>query len=77
MFEKYEWKIVGNIVTKDKKSRADEDLMFLKMFNDARKMFKSGWLREAVLKLKTPNGKVYYIQCITWRDKKSDLYQQL
>ena len=33
-------------------------------------MVERGWFREAVIKMKTPSGKTYYIQCTTWRDKK-------
>ena len=29
-----------------------------------------GWFREAVIRLKSCTGKIYYIQCTTWRDKK-------
>jgi len=42
----------------------------LKLSNGARNGVERGWYREAVLKLKAPGGKVYYIQCTTWRDKK-------
>ena len=70
MFEKFGWTIVGTIVPTDKKSRADEDVPFLKLSNGARNGVKRGWYREAVLKLKAPGGKEYYIQNTTWRDKK-------
>ena len=70
MFIKYGWSVVGTIVPTDKKSRQDEDIPFLKLSNGARNSVKRGWFREAVLKLKTPTGKIYYIQCTTWRDKK-------
>ena len=70
MFKKYGWTIVGTVVPTDKKSISDEDIPFLKLSNGARKMVNRGWLHEAYLKLKIPNGKVYYIQCRTWRDKK-------
>ena len=69
MFKKYRWTIFGNIGPTYKNSRADKDLPFLKLFNGARKMVKHGWICELVLKLKTPNGKVYYIQCTTCQDK--------
>ena len=61
MFLEYGWTIVGTIVPTDKKSRADEDIPFLKMSNGARMNVERGWYREAVLKLKAPRGKVYYI----------------
>ena len=70
MFEKYGWTIVGTIVATDKKSREDFDIPFLKLSNGARQGVKRGWMREAVIELKTPTGKSYYIQCTTWRDKK-------
>ena len=70
MFEKYGWTIVGTISATDKKSRQDEDIPFLKLSNGARDKIERGWYREAVLKMKNPVGKVYYIQCTTWRDKK-------
>ena len=54
----------------DKKSRADEDIHFLKLSNGARNGVKRGWFREAVIKLKAKSGKHYYIQYTTWRDKK-------
>ena len=40
IFENYGWKIVGNIVPTDKKSRSDKDLPFLKLSNGAREMVK-------------------------------------
>jgi len=33
-------------------------------------LFSRVWYRKTVLKLKAPGGKVYYIQCTRWRDKK-------
>ena len=33
-------------------------------------MVPRGWFREAAIKLKTPKGKIYYVQATTWRDKK-------
>ena len=70
MFNEYGWTIVGTISPTDKKSRADEDIPFLKLSNGARNGVKRGWFREAVIKLKAKSGKHYYIQCTTWRDKK-------
>ena len=69
-FENYGWFIVGTISPTDKKSRQDLDIPFLKLSNGARLGIARGWFREAVIKLKTKTGKVYYIQCTTWRDKK-------
>jgi hypothetical protein len=70
MFDEYGWTIVGTISPTDKKSRADEDIPFLKLSNGARNGVKRGWFREAVIKLRAKSGKDYYIQCTTWRDKK-------
>ena len=42
----------------------------MKLLNGTRKMVKRRWLSEAIFKLKTPNGKVYYIQFTTWQDTK-------
>jgi len=70
MSEEYSWTIVGTIVPTDKKSWEDEDIPFLKLSNGARNRVKMCWYREAVLKVKTKNGKHYCIQCTTWRDKK-------
>ena len=69
-FEKYGWSVVGTVTPTDKKARADEDIPFLKLSNGARNGVERGWFREAVIKMKTSSGKVYYIQCTTWRDKK-------
>ena len=62
MFTKFGWTILGTIVPTDKKSRADEDVPFLKLPNGARNGVKRGWYQEAVLRLKAPGGKEYYIQ---------------
>ena len=70
MFDKFGWTIVGTISPTDKKSREDYDIPFLKLSNGARDGVKRGWFREAVIELKTPTGKSYYLQCTTWRDKK-------
>ena len=70
MFNEYGWTIVGTISPTDKKSRADEDIPFLKLSNGAQNGVKRGWFREAVIKLKTKSGKHYYMQCTNWRDKK-------
>ena len=35
-FTKYGWTIVGTIVSADKKSRVDEDILFLKLSNGTR-----------------------------------------
>jgi hypothetical protein len=69
-FEKYRWTIVGTFSTSDKKARADHDFPFLKLSRGARDSVKRDWFREAVIELKTPTGKMYYIQATTWRDKK-------
>jgi len=65
-FEKYGWTIVGTISPTDKKSREDEDIPFIKLSNGARLGVEHGWLCEAVIQLKSPSGKTYYIQCTTW-----------
>ena len=70
MFEKYGWTIVGTICTTDKKSRQDHNIHFLKFSNDARNWVKRGWFHEAAIKLQTKTGKIYYVQCTTWHDKK-------
>jgi len=70
MYEKYRWTIVGTISATDKKSREEEDIPFLKLSNGAMMGVKRGWFREAMLKLQTPSGKSYYLQCTTWRSKK-------
>ena len=69
MFEKYGWTIVGTILTTDKKSHQDKDIPFLKLSNGTRNNVKRGWFHEAVIKLKTPSGKNYYVQCTNWCDK--------
>jgi len=48
----------------------DEDILFIKRFNGAHLGVERGWFCEAVIQLKSPTGKAYYIQCTTWRDKK-------
>ena len=68
--EKYNWGIVGTFNASDKKSRADLDFPFLKLSRGARDSVKRGWFREAIIELKSPSGKIYYIQATTWKDKK-------
>eukprot|EP00956_Cyclotella_meneghiniana_P022924 scaffold43919_cov42-Cyclotella_meneghiniana.AAC.1 len=69
-FEEFGWTITGTYAPTDKKSRSDEDFPFLRLSRGARDSVKRGWFREAVLELRTPTGKKYYIQATTWRDKK-------
>ena len=69
-FEEFGWTITGTYAATDKKSRADKDFPFLKLSRGARDSVKRGWFREAVLGLKTPTGKQFYVQATTWRDKK-------
>ena len=73
IFVKYGWTIIGMILTTDKKSHQDKDIPFLKLSNGARNSIKRGWYRDAVIKLKTPSVKKYYVQCTTWCDKKTSL----
>ena len=70
VFEKYSWTIVGTIFPIDKKSREDEDLPFIKLWNGSHIGVERRWFREAVIQLKSPTGKAYYVLCTTWRDKK-------
>lgn len=70
LFIKYGWTICGTITPTNKKSREDDDIPFLELSNRARLSVERGWMREAVIKLKSPTGKVYYLQCTTWRDTK-------
>jgi hypothetical protein len=70
MFEQYGWTTVGTIVPTDKKHRENDDFPFLKLSNGARSSIERGWFREAVIKILSPRGTVYYIQATTWRDKK-------
>ena len=65
---------MGTITPTDKKSRADEDIPFLKLSNGARNMIPRGWFREAVIELRTSSGKKYCVQCTTWRDKKQVVF---
>jgi hypothetical protein len=58
----------------DKKTRSRRDVPFLKLSNGARNAVPRGWYREAVLKMKTPTGKRFYLQCTTWRDKKQVMF---
>jgi hypothetical protein len=69
-FEKYRWTITGTFTPSDKKAKSDEDFPFRRLSRGAKDSVKRGWKREAVIKMKTPTGKVYYIQATTWRDKK-------
>ena len=73
MFEKYSWTIVGTISLTDEKSWEDEDIPFIKLLNGARLGVERGWFCEAVIWLKSPTGKAYYMQCTTWGDKKTGL----
>ena len=43
---------------------------FLKLLNGAQNGVKQGWYRDAVLKLRTPDGKEYYVQSTMCWDKK-------
>ena len=69
VFEKHRWTIVGTIVPTDKKGRSGLDIPFHKLSKGARESVSKGWYREAVIEMKTPTGKKYYIQVTTWRDK--------
>lgn len=69
-FEEFGWTITGTYSPTDKKSRQDEDFPFLRLSQGARDSVKRGWFREAVLALKTPSGKQFYVQATTWQDKK-------
>ena len=60
-FEEFGWTIPGTYAPTDKKSRADSDF-FLRLSRGAKDSVKRGWFREAVLEMKTPSGKKYYIQ---------------
>ena len=68
--DNYGWSIVGTFNASEKKSRADLDFPFLKLSRGARDSVKLGWFREAVIELRTPTGKTYYVQATTWKDKK-------
>eukprot|EP00984_Skeletonema_dohrnii_P004810 scaffold1689_cov99-Skeletonema_dohrnii-CCMP3373.AAC.1 len=70
MRENYSWGIVGTINPTDKKARADRDIPFLKLSKGALNTLKRGWFREAVIVIKAKNGKRYYVQCCSWKDKK-------
>ena len=70
MFKEYGWTIVGFIVPTYNNSSADHDITFLKLSNGARNGLQQVWYHDSDIKLKTPTGKAYYIQCTTWCDKK-------
>ena len=67
LFEKYGWTQVGTLNLTDNKSRQDKDETFIKCSNGAMNSVRRGRYFEAVLKLKTPTGKIYYIKCTAWR----------
>ena len=69
-FEKYGWSVVGTVSPTNRKACADKDITFLKLSNGARNGVKRGWFHEAVIKMRTSSGRIYCIQCTTWRDKK-------
>ena len=64
------WTIVGTIVATDKQVQAKLNLPFNKLTKGALKALKRGWFWEAVIKMFTKAGEVFYVQCTTWRDKK-------
>merc|ERR1712032_1594380 len=53
---------------------SDIDVPYLKLSNGALRKLERGWYREAVIKQKTRSGKVFYIQVVTWRDKKQVMF---
>jgi len=65
---------VGTIVPTDKKNRSDDDPPFLKLSNGALDSIERGWYRESTLKVKVPRQRHFYIQCITWKDKKQVMF---
>ena len=74
LYESYSWTIVGTISPTEKKDRTDHDVPFLKLSNGALIQVERGWYREATLKVKAKSGRVYYVQCTTWRDKKQVMF---
>ena len=67
-FEQYRWTVTGTFTPSDKKAKQDEEFPFRRLSHGARDSVKQGWKREAVIKMKTPTGKIYYIQATTWLD---------
>jgi hypothetical protein len=65
LFVKYGWTICGTMTPTDKKTRSRRDVPFLKLSNGARNAVPRGWYREAVLEMKAPNGKRFFLQCTT------------
>ena len=61
MFNNYGLKIIGTIVSTDKKSRANNNIPLLKLSNGSRNGFRQRWHHEGEIKFKTPTGKAYYI----------------
>jgi hypothetical protein len=74
LFVNYEWTLCGTMIPTDKKTRLRRDVLFLKLSNGARNAVPRGWYREAVLEMTTPTGKLFYLQCTTWRDKKQVMF---
>ena len=74
LYEEYGWTIVGTITPTAKVDRKGDDVPFIKLSNGAMVEVERGWFREATLKIKTKKGRVYYIQCTTWRDKKQVMF---
>ena len=64
MWVKHKCKICGTISQTNKKSHQDHDIPFLKLSKVKLNEVKHGWFCEAVVAMKTPTGKTYYIQCI-------------
>ena len=69
-FDEFGWTITGTYSPTNKKSRQDEDFAFLRLSQGACDSVKRGWVREAVLALKSPSGKQFYVQVTMWCDKK-------
>jgi hypothetical protein len=64
LFVKYGWTLCGTstMTPTDKKTRPRRDVPFLKLSNGARNAVPRGWYWEAVLEMKTPTGKRFYLQ---------------
>ena len=77
MFNNYVWKISVTIVSTDKKSRADNDIPFLKFPNVSRNGLQLGWYHGSEINIKNQTGKAYFIQCTTWHERKQVLFLNL
>lgn len=74
LYNTYGWTLLGTVIPTESKARSGHDIPFIKLSNGALRNVERGWFREAVCKVRTQSGEVFWIQVTTWRDKKQVMF---